>query len=347
MLDALDAAGSVRDEGPRAHEVFSFRLNPCVVHITQPGSSESTTYHVPARSLSAVDMSFLFGSYVHSGTKCVAQLVSTHGAWQDVVGSVAGCDHVKGLIHEVRVQFEDEIDVSRYCADASRSRVLLVEDNPFFARLTMTHLGRLKAEVTHVSDGVEAIEAAARDFYDIILMDMEMPKMDGFEATRTLRSTGYAGTIVALTALTGPDDKDRCLEAGCDQYLAKPHTIDDLKTVVRAVNQEPLYSTLADDPMMTDLVVEFISGLRGKIKAIEEARANNDVGALEKLARTMKGEAGGYGFEPITDAAGDLEKSVRGGDLKQIAGCVAELVRWCLLVRSSARSDGGASGGNK
>jgi CheY-like chemotaxis protein len=88
-------------------------------------------------------------------------------------------------------------------------------------------LRKAVAEVTVVENGREALEAAlaalaAKKPFDIILMDMQMPVMDGDEATVSLRAGGYAGTIVALTAHAKASDRDKCLRAGCDEYFAKP-----------------------------------------------------------------------------------------------------------------------------
>ncbi|MCA9322389.1 MAG: response regulator, partial [Planctomycetes bacterium] len=106
-------------------------------------------------------------------------------------------------------------------------RVLLAEDNPVNRLLVTKILERLGLEVEAAVNGELAYHTAidakreGRPF-DIILMDMQMPKMDGFEATRKLREAGYQGPIVALTAAAMSGDQTRCLEAGCDDYTTKP-----------------------------------------------------------------------------------------------------------------------------
>jgi signal transduction histidine kinase/FixJ family two-component response regulator len=116
-------------------------------------------------------------------------------------------------------------------------RVLLVEDSLDNQRLLATVLSKAGADVTVAANGVlgveYALDAAARHApYDVILMDMQMPVMDGYTATQRLRGEGYRGAIVALTAHVMPSEVQRCLGAGCDAFLAKPI---DRETLIRSV----------------------------------------------------------------------------------------------------------------
>jgi CheY-like chemotaxis protein len=106
-------------------------------------------------------------------------------------------------------------------------RVLLVEDGPDNQRLISYVLEKAGAEVTVVESGERAITAilAARSTetpFHVVLMDMQMPVMDGYTATRRLRREGYTGPIVALTAHAMTSDRERCLACGCDEYISKP-----------------------------------------------------------------------------------------------------------------------------
>jgi CheY-like chemotaxis protein len=116
-------------------------------------------------------------------------------------------------------------------------RVLLVEDCLDNQHLIAHVLRKAGAEVSVADNGQVAVDLAlaakqAGNTFDIILMDIQMPVMDGYEATRQLRTTGYTNPIIALTANVMTGNRQKCLDAGCDDYMTKPF---DLSTLVTAV----------------------------------------------------------------------------------------------------------------
>jgi signal transduction histidine kinase/ActR/RegA family two-component response regulator len=122
-------------------------------------------------------------------------------------------------------------------------KILLAEDGPDNARLFVFHLKRAGAEVEAVTDGVQAIKAARKLMklglkYDVVLMDMQMPNLDGYQATRRLRKQGYTGPIVALTAHTMAHERDKCLAAGCDDHVGKPVDIERLVECCLAMSRD-------------------------------------------------------------------------------------------------------------
>ncbi len=113
------------------------------------------------------------------------------------------------------------------------SRVLLCEDNPDNQRVIRFFLGKSGFEVDLAENGRIAIEMARSERYDLILMDMQMPELDGYATTRTLRSFGFDMPIVAVTANAMREDSEKCLAAGCDDYLPKPIDPNRLISTVR------------------------------------------------------------------------------------------------------------------
>jgi signal transduction histidine kinase len=104
----------------------------------------------------------------------------------------------------------------------SGKKVLVVEDVLDNQMLTKLYLARKGMKVQFANNGLEGVQKALQDHYDVILMDMQMPVMDGYTATRQLRDQGYQRPIIALTAHAMKEDRERCLQAGCDDYLTKP-----------------------------------------------------------------------------------------------------------------------------
>ena len=119
----------------------------------------------------------------------------------------------------------------------SRARILLAEDNTVNRQVALGMLRRLGCSATPVANGREALDALEVAPYDIVLMDCQMPEMDGYEATRRIRERERnAGRppvyIVAMTANAMKGDEERCLQVGMDRYLSKPVMLDELRAVL-------------------------------------------------------------------------------------------------------------------
>jgi len=338
ILEKLDACPDWQGASKRGAERFSYRVKGCVVHMQMPGMGSSAAFLVPTRDISATGLSFLHGGFVHLSTQCVVQLISTHGTWENVEATVVRCEYKADMVHLVALQFKNPIDPGAYSPAATKTRILLAEDSPSFTRLAMVLLKKLNVEADHAENGKIAVALASKNVYDAILMDVEMPIMNGLEAVKTLRGQGYGGVIVAATALTQPDDKQRCLEAGCDRYMPKPYDLDLLRELIESLQQEPLLSSQAQDQTMVPLISTFVEELPKKLRALEECFAKEEKQKLEVLCRNLKGEAGGYGFEPISAAAKKVESAVIDkAPQGTLADAVNELSNLCCLARSSAR----------
>ena len=204
-----------------------------------------------------------------------------------------------------------------------RGRILLAEDGEDNQRLITFHLTKAGADVTIASDGRMALDllataAAAGQPFDLLVTDMQMPVIDGYTLARTIRAQHLTIPIIALTAHAMAEDRQKCLEAGCDDYASKPidkalliltcarwmhpdAAIDDVFPA--AMDNEILRSDLADDPDMHGLIDQFLLALVNHIATLEQLVSSGDAGGIARVAHQLKGSAGGYGFSPISDAA--------------------------------------------
>lgn len=211
-------------------------------------------------------------------------------------------------------------------------RVLLAEDGVDNQRLIRYVLERAGIVVTIVGNGQQAMNHAMAglmdgDPYDVVLMDMQMPVMDGYTAVRELRASGYDRPIVALTAHAMQTDREKCLEIGCDDFCPKPIDKRELIGIINSMKQrtdasapsEPLcdedeFDDFDDDPEMLELVNQFVDDLQADVVALRAAAERNDLDKITILSHQLKGCAGGYGFGGITELAARVEVCARDGD---------------------------------
>lgn len=121
-----------------------------------------------------------------------------------------------------------------------KKKILLVEDNPATIDVIQKELEFLGYESVVAQDGKEGIDKAASSLPDLIIMDISLPKMDGLEATSLIRKNPKTGSIpiLAATARALPGDKEKCLQAGCDDYIAKPFTHRELGAAIKKLLKE-------------------------------------------------------------------------------------------------------------
>lgn len=338
ILDRLDEAElSSNSKNRRSEERYRFRKTGLRIEFRRPEGTTSD-FLVPTRNISRNGMSFLHGGFMHEGSRCRIQLVTTHNMWETVDATVVWCRYVEGRVHSVGVKFERPIDLAAYCPQAVSRRILVVDDDPSALRLASYHLSRINVEVTTAADGREGVDKAMKTMFDCVLMDIEMPKLDGLGAVKELREKGYGGKVVAFTAMSGAGDQERFLSAGFNNYIKKPLTRTSLERLIETLDEEPIFSSMAGDPEMNELINDFVTELAKKCRAIEECIVAERIADLERLSRALKGEAGGYGFEPITDAAAAIEDAVRAkADAARLKAAVAELSNLCTLVRPTGK----------
>ena len=239
--------------------------------------------------------------------------------------------------------------------EGRRLRVLVAEDNKVNQRLAVVMLGKRGHVATVANDGMEALEALSGGGFDVVLMDVHMPRMGGFEATAEIRArereTGGHIPIVALTALAMKGDREKCMEAGMDAYLTKPIRVPELfETLGRLLpDQEPLVSKpevvpeppgqpsppLDQDRLLQDLAgdEEFLRELATMamtenaeaFRRLETVVAAGDSRGVERAAHTLKGQLATLAAAPAAAVAERLERLGRGGDLDGVPPLMSEL----------------------
>lgn len=232
-------------------------------------------------------------------------------------------------------------------------RILVVEDSADNQRLLDLYLTSAGATVEVANNGREAVGRVlgARHSgkqYDLILMDIQMPEMDGYAATNILRSEGVTQPIIALTASAMDQERERCLGAGCDHFLTKPIQYDTfIRTVAHFLTTEEDQSSLPipsrvelemeskRHPALGHIVKQFLNELTTKATDIEKAVRAGDSEHVLFLAHQIKGAAGSYGYPDITEAARIVcDKARSTHDQDELEGPALKLVELC--VRATA-----------
>jgi signal transduction histidine kinase/DNA-binding NarL/FixJ family response regulator/CHASE3 domain sensor protein len=235
-------------------------------------------------------------------------------------------------------------------------RVLVVDDGQDNRDLISAYLRFAGAAVETAADGREAVAMASENHYDLIVMDMQMPVMDGYAATQTLRSHGSVTPILALTAHAMPSDRDKCLAAGCSEFLSKPAPRDVLmRTVAKylaaardrheearqplasrgnpggtaapasAIGQQAVSTASAVDDVVASLIPNFVRHSVQNVEDLNAALARGDGDAAMRVAHQMKGAAGAYGFPDIAAIATRIEDALKADRQAQPTGLASEL----------------------
>ena len=216
-------------------------------------------------------------------------------------------------------------------APARPLRVLLADDNDVNRELFAALLAGDGMEIASVANGAEAVRAVQEQAFDVVFMDVQMPVMDGLEATRAIRGLGFDRLpIIALTANVLASATDRCRAAGMDDHLGKPYTPADVHAVLaRSVLNRPLASAAAgpERPAVSTEVLEalgaslgaaaldgFLGRLADQLGAMAETLAGeSEPGALAAQAHGVRGLAGTLGFVGVAEAYAELEAACREG----------------------------------
>lgn len=217
--------------------------------------------------------------------------------------------------------------------------ILLVEDDPASQKMTMIMLKKMGHTVELAQDGVEAVEMAQTRTYDIILMDIQMPRMGGVEATEKLRQAKVKTPIVAMTASVMKGEREWFLEAGMDDYIAKPIKRDIVRDILnRYVGRKPAQEMPDSDQVplppiesiteelgldqeqYLEILTDFIEEKKKDMEDLESALAQKDIEMISRLAHKIKGSALNLRLDPLARPAARIEMAAKKGDVSGIGG---------------------------
>ncbi len=233
--------------------------------------------------------------------------------------------------------------------------ILLVDDGQTNRQLIGLILRRAGAQVTTANDGQEGFDLAIETKFDLILMDMQMPIMDGYTASARLRKQGITTPIIALTASAMTRDRERCLNAGCSDYLTKPVDTEELierveswmkKVDAPTLGEEtqtdsqgtsedlsPLLSTLPmDDAEIREIVLSYAQTLPEQLDRIEQAIAHKENEQLAEMVHKLIGSGGMVGLEQVTQAAIELEETLAQQSIEEMNKALNQLRQVAIRI---------------
>ncbi len=205
-------------------------------------------------------------------------------------------------------------------------RILLAEDHPVNQKLTKLMLAKFGYFIDAVANGLEAVDAVNKQEYDLVLMDLHMPVLDGLAATRNiraLRESIHQPRIVAMTASASNSDRDRCLSAGMNDFLSKPVQPGDLRSVLERSVNDPARDSAGDrylnsvqsiktalgenEDALNDILSTYLIEAAQSIRDLESALKERDLHKLHRAAHYLRGSSDMVGFRDIAATCRSIE----------------------------------------
>lgn len=237
----------------------------------------------------------------------------------------------------------------------SKAKILVVEDNEINCKLIIKILNRYKLFCDLAYNGNEAIKAFEANKYDLILMDCQIPGLDGYEATKLIRKIEGNSShipIVAMTANALAKDEEKCYEAGMDDYISKPVNIESMMKIIGKYigyeeNFTQEFSELSSDisndisgivsQMVSELALseeesiqlfrEYLEFLPGAILELENSLEQNDVEKMKQIAHKIKGSSSNLRIDVISQISADLEKALKENEGQEVYFKIAKQMK--------------------
>jgi CheY-like chemotaxis protein len=238
-------------------------------------------------------------------------------------------------------------------------KILLAEDGRVNQMVATKILEDRGHKVVLAEDGQEAVERHAAEPFDAILMDVQMPRLDGYAAAVSIRQaergTGKHVPIVAMTANALKGDREKCLAAGMDDYVAKPVRARELCAVlekfaaaepetetpatgdIQVLNRAKFRDSLKDEGLMRELIEIFPAEAGAALEKARQALETRDGEALHRAAHSLKGMIGVYEAKRAWEAALQLDQAARAGEMEPAAALLEDCEREVAILRQELR----------
>ncbi|NOQ23360.1 MAG: response regulator [Candidatus Aegiribacteria sp.] len=226
-------------------------------------------------------------------------------------------------------------------------RILLAEDNPVNQKVALKILEKLGYSATPVENGMEALRKLENNVYDLVLMDIQMPKMDGFEATGIIRDPqssvlDHEVPVIAMTAHAMDGDREKCIRAGMDDYISKPVKSEMLTRMIEEIfsrkfiagtkhesgkkkegsavfDRSVLMESLGDDHELIEEILElFRSNADEIMTSLKKAASEDDFETVRSNAHSLKGSSGNIGAKALMETMKSIEEACSDGDVNTI-----------------------------
>ena len=287
----------------------------------------------------------------------------------DCLATVAG-------MQKEKVQDKPVSIVTRHSLSEDQKRrvnILLAEDNIINQKVAVNILGKLGYNIDAVADGKEAVKTLEMVPYDIVLMDCQMPEMDGYAATREIRNLQSAirnVPIIAMTANAMKGDREKCLAAGMDDYLSKPvnpqalsemlekwitkqdsfmqdeTTLQDETAIPKVETMKDIFDRdgflerlMGDEELANEILGEFLKDIPNKLIALQEALDKVDAPALQRQAHSLKGSSANVGALALQKVVSQIEIAGESENLDKVGSLIFELNKQFEMLKKLALID--------
>ena len=252
---------------------------------------------------------------------------------------------IKNALGIVRTRKEMQTDHTATANESKKMplKILVAEDLPFNQKFILRLLERWQHRTVLVENGQEVLEALVKDTFDLILMDVQMPEMDGLEATRAIREqekkTGGHIPIIAMTAHAMKGDRERCLAAGMDEYVSKPISSENLLRCIQSLNIEPAAADIDaedgpcepclriskqdlldafdnDRELLKEVIDIFIADYPPLMETLKNALVSRDAELARRTAHDLKGMLKNFQADAASETAFALEEMGRTGEFE-------------------------------